>query len=675
VAEAQAMVAVATSEKAHASVRGWTVAVAGLSALAWVLGLSGVVVAAVAGTTGRISWPDLTIALAYPAVALLVAHIRQARLWSALTMVSAVFSALNVATSAWADRAYIAHVAGVAGASWAAWAQGWTWVVSVAGFAAIAIFPDSRLPARRWWPAPGLLILGCLLVAAGNALRPRIAEYGIANPFPWHLHYSADLPTGAAILAGLCGCLAAGLAKLRRADSVMRRQIGWYTFGYAVTLVILVLAVTTNLPSAFLAVAPVAIAAGAGVGILQYRLYDLELLVNRTLVWLTLTALSAVLYVVCVGFFQRLFAGAATLGSLLAAGVVAVAFQPLRIRVQHGVNQLVYGYRDQPDVVLRELAQSLETVTDADAVLPALAGTLARSLGLRGVALDVDGGPPFRARYGADRSDLVQAAQARHGGTNLTVLVTPRRGGTVSARDRRLLAGLAPSVATTAESQRLNRALEQARLRALATLAEEQRRMRRDLHDGLGPVLVGLRMTIGSARQLAATEPAAADEILAGAQLDAQTAIDDVRRMARDLRPSALDDLGLASALEDQLSRMVESGCELEFGSSVHGRLLPAAAEVAAYRIACEAVLNVARHARATRCGVRLEADEFTLSVRVQDNGDGFADFVPGVGLRSMRERAEELGGSIEIESVPGAGTTIRADLPITQLTEDGDSP
>ena len=671
-ADAQAIVPVGAGEYARDPARGWTVPVAGLSALAWVLGLGGVVIAVVSRTTGRVSWPDLTIALAYPAVALLVAHIRQARLWSALTMVSAVFSGANVATSAWADRAYIQHVAGTDGAAWAAWAQGWTWVISVAGFAAIAIFPDSRLPARRWWPAPAALMLGCLLVAASNALRPRIGEYGIANPFPWHLQFSADAPTAALILAGLCGCLAAGLAKLIRAGAVMRRQIGWYTFGYAVTLVILVLAVTTNLPSAVLAVAPVAIAAGAGIGILQYRLYDLDLLVNRSLVWVTLTALSVALYVACVGFFQRLFADATTLGSLLATGVVAVAFQPLRMRVQHGVNQLVYGYRDQPEVVLREMARSLEKVTDPDAALPALAGTLARSLGLRGVALDVDGGPQFRARYGAERPDLAAAAQSRQGATTLAILITPRRGGSVSARDRRLLADLAPSVAAAAESQRLSRALEQSRLRALASLAEEQRRMRRDLHDGLGPVLVGLRMTIGSARQIAAAEPSAADEILATAQQDAQTAIDDIRRLARDLRPSALDDLGLASALQDQLARMVESGCQLDFGASLPDGALPAAIEVAAYRIACEAVLNVARHARATRCAVRLAADESALSIRVEDNGVGFADVMPGVGLRSMRERAEELGGSFDVRSGPASGTTVVVRLPVAGLTEGG---
>jgi two-component system NarL family sensor kinase len=659
--------------------RGWGFAVAGLSGLAWVLGLAGLAIAVASGTVGRISWPDLTISLAYPAVALLVAHIRSARLWSALTMVSAVFSGANVATSSWADRAYVAHASGAVGAAWSAWASDWTWAISVAGFSAIAIFPDSKLPSRRWLFAPVLVVAGCVAVAAGNALQPSVGGYNIPNPFPLHWGFSANAPIAAVILAGLIGCLAASAVKVRRADGVVRRQIGWYTFGYAVTFIVLVLAVATNLPSAVLAVAPVAIAAGAAVGILKYRLYDLDMLVNRVLVWAALTTLSAVIYVVCVGFFQRLFADAATAGSALAAAAVAVAFQPLRLRVQHGVNRLIYGYRDQPDQVLREIARSLDSAVGSDAVLPALAATMARSLGLKGIVLDVDGGPQFSGPFGAaelapgqpGHQGLVEAATARHGGTTTRILVTPRRGSSVSARDRRLLADLAPSVAMAAESQRLGRALEQGRLRALAALAEEQRRVRRDLHDGLGPVLAGLRMTIGTARRVAVTEPAAADQLLAEAQQDAQAAIEDVRRLARDLRPAALDDLGLAEALRDRLGRLLGDGCQLDFDADLPEEVLPAAVEVAVYRIASEAVLNVARHAGATRCVVRLRADGSVLILLVEDDGTGLGDAVPGVGLRSLRERAEELGGTIQLTSGSQGGTCVRAELSIAYLAGD----
>jgi two-component system NarL family sensor kinase len=643
-AQAQVTAPAAGERAGAAGPGGWTSAAAAISALAWLLGAGGLAVAAVSGVLGDLSWPDLAIALSYPAVALLVAHVPEARRWSALTLVSAVFSGANVAATSWADRVYRAHLGPAAGAGWAAWAEGWTWVVSIAGFAAIAIFPDGRLPSRRWRAAPALLVAACAVIVVGNAVRPRITEYGIVSPFPWHRSIQAGVPVALAAVAGLLGCLGAGVAKLRRAGPDRRRQIGWYIFGYGVTAVILVLAVATSLPAPVLAVAPVAVAAGAGIGILRYRLYDLDLVVNRTLVWAALTALSVALYAVCVGFGDRLFASATTLGSLLATGVVAVAFQPLRLRVQRTVNQLIYGYRDQPDVVLREIARTLDPAADADAVLAAAARTLGRSLRLPDVALEIDGGPQFRGRYsagqhGASQHGLAEAAAAQYGGTAVRILVAPRRGTVVSGRDRRLLADLAPSIAVVAESHRLSRVLDTARLRAIATLAEEQRRMRRDLHDGLGPVLAGVRMTISSARRLAGPASAEADQMLADAHGDVQAAMEEVRRLAHDLRPPALDELGLAAALRDRATRILAVGCALDFAASGLDGPLPAAVEVAAYRIAAEAVHNVARHAGATRCSVRLRGSGDELLVEVTDD----------------------------------AGTVVRARLPVAALPGDMD--
>jgi two-component system NarL family sensor kinase len=687
-AQAQVTAPAAGERAGAAGPGGWTSAAAAISALAWLLGAGGLAVAAVSGVLGDLSWPDLAIALSYPAVALLVAHVPEARRWSALTLVSAVFSGANVAATSWADRVYRAHLGPAAGAGWAAWAEGWTWVVSIAGFAAIAIFPDGRLPSRRWRAAPALLVAACAVIVVGNAVRPRITEYGIVSPFPWHRSIQAGVPVALAAVAGLLGCLGAGVAKLRRAGPDRRRQIGWYIFGYGVTAVILVLAVATSLPAPVLAVAPVAVAAGAGIGILRYRLYDLDLVVNRTLVWAALTALSVALYAVCVGFGDRLFASATTLGSLLATGVVAVAFQPLRLRVQRTVNQLIYGYRDQPDVVLREIARTLDPAADADAVLAAAARTLGRSLRLPDVALEIDGGPQFRGRYsagqpgasqpgasqhGASQHGLAEAAAAQYGGTAVRILVAPRRGTVVSGRDRRLLADLAPSIAVVAESHRLSRVLDTARLRAIATLAEEQRRMRRDLHDGLGPVLAGVRMTISSARRLAGPASAEADQMLADAHGDVQAAMEEVRRLAHDLRPPALDELGLAAALRDRATRILAVGCALDFAASGLDGPLPAAVEVAAYRIAAEAVHNVARHAGATRCSVRLRGSGDELLVEVTDDGTGLGPGSPGIGLRSLRERAEELGGTIEITTSPDAGTVVRARLPVAALPGDMD--
>ena len=260
---------------------------------------------------------------------------------------------------------------------------------------------------------------------------------------------------------------------------------------------------------------------------------------------------------------------------------------------------------------------------------------------------------------------LVQAASAQTGGTRVRVWVSPRGPGSLSGRDRQLLDSLAPSLVAAAEALRLRRALETARVRAIRALAEEQRRMRRDLHDGLGPVLAGVRLTIGAARRVVATDPADADRMLADAQADALSAMDDVRRLAHDLRPPSLDDLGLASALRDRLDQLVDGACQLRFDASDMPDPLPAAVEVAAYRIGSEAVLNAVRHAAATTCVVTLRGGEGGLALSIVDDGAGLPGGVAAhVGLHSMRERAEELGGTIAFTGTPGRGTAVTVWLP-----------
>jgi signal transduction histidine kinase len=216
---------------------------------------------------------------------------------------------------------------------------------------------------------------------------------------------------------------------------------------------------------------------------------------------------------------------------------------------------------------------------------------------------------------------------------------------------------------------RLQRALDSARVRAVTALAEAQRQMRRELHDGLGPVLAGLRLTIGTAREIAESDPAAADAMLAGAQGDALAAADDVRKLAHDLRPPALDDLGLVAALRDRLERIVPPECRLELMAPGVPDRLPAAAEVAAYRICCEAVLNVARHAHASRCTVVLRAGSSDLELTVDDDGIGIPEGRAGVGLRSLRERAEELNGKVAIGRAAEGGTLVAVRLPLAGVS------
>jgi signal transduction histidine kinase len=515
------------------------------------------------------------------------------------------------------------------------------------------------------------VIAAGLGVVAGNGFAPRVDDYGIRSPLPGpHLASIGNADGVVAVLAlgGLIGCLAAVVVKFRRSGPTGRRQIGWYGYGYAITAVVLVVAVTTNVPSALLAIGPLSVATGAAIAILNLRLYDIDRIVNRTLAWGLLTALVVALYVVCVGFFERAFAGRGSLGGLLATAVVAVAFQPLRSSVQRAVNQLIYGNRDQPEVIFRELAMMLDRDAGAEDPFAALAESLARSLRLPAVVLEVDGGSDLRTSYASDparTTGLLQAASAQTGGTRVQVWVSPRGPGPLSARDRQLLDSLAPSLVAAAEAVRLRRALETARVRAIRTLAEEQRRMRRDLHDGLGPVLAGVRLTIGAARRVIATDPDDADRMLADAQADALSAMDDVRRLAHDLRPPSLDELGLASALRDRLDRLVDGTCQLQFDASELVDPLPAAVEVAAYRIGSEAVLNAVRHAAATTCAVTLRGGKGGLSLTIVDDGAGLPSAITAhVGLRSMRERAEELGGTIAFTATAGEGTAVNVWLP-----------
>ena len=189
--------------------------------------------------------------------------------------------------------------------------------------------------------------------------------------------------------------------------------------------------------------------------------------------------------------------------------------------------------------------------------------------------------------------------------------------------------------------------------------------MRRDLHDGLGPVLAGLRLTIGTARRVLGADPGEADRMLADAQADARAAMDDVRRLAHDLRPPSLDELGLTDALRDRLDRLVEGCCQLCFAADDLPDPLPAAVEVAAYRIGCEAVLNAVRHAAAASCTVTLRGVDGGLALTVSDDGRGLPDDAEAhVGLRSMRERAEELGGTMHVAGAHGRGTTVGVWLP-----------
>jgi signal transduction histidine kinase len=407
------------------------------------------------------------------------------------------------------------------------------------------------------------------------------------------------------------------------------------------------------------------------IAIVRYHLYDIDVVINRTLVYGSLSACVIGIYVLAVVALGALFQAQGNFAiSLLATGLAAVLFQPLRNRLQRGVNRLMYGERDDPYAVISRLGRSLEATLAPEAVLPTVVQTIAQALKLpyAAILLKDDIGYRTTAAYGSPTAEpeaLPLVYQREEIGR---LEFSPRAPGEgFSDADRSLLEDLARQAEVAVHAVRLTSDLQHSRERLVTTREEERRRLRRDLHDGLGAQLAGLNVQAGTLRRLIPRDPDAADDLVVELREELRSAIADIRRLVYDLRPPALDDLGLAEALRrlaehygserEQLSVLVEVPEDLPN--------LPAAVEVAVYRIVQEALTNVARHAQAHSCVVRLAVNE-EVGLEIVDDGVGIpAECSAGVGLSSMRERASELGGSCVVERAPEGGTRVLVRLPL----------
>ncbi|HEU5100066.1 MAG TPA: GAF domain-containing sensor histidine kinase, partial [Roseiflexaceae bacterium] len=392
-------------------------------------------------------------------------------------------------------------------------------------------------------------------------------------------------------------------------------------------------------------------------------------------------------YVLVVGYLGTLFQTSGNLLiSLVATGLVAVLFQPLRDQLQRSVNRLTYGERDEPYRAISRLGRRLEATLAPDAVLPTIVQSVAEALRLpyAAIALQQDGELVIAAEVGVGSWELgVGGAVSPHLPTPISqlpliyqgepvgqLILAPRAGETeFSAADRQLLDELARQAGVAAHTVRLNADLQRSRERLVTAREEERRRLRRDLHDGLGPALAAQTLKVGAARVLYGRDPAAADRLLVELERDIAAALADIRRLVYNLRPPALDELGLCAAIRECAAQYHANGAsDLRVTVEAPERLpnLPAAVEVAAYRITQEALANVVRHAGARSCRIRITYGEL-LNLEIADDGAGLpAARRIGVGLTSMRERAEELGGTCTIEPALGGGTLVCARLPLS---------
>jgi signal transduction histidine kinase len=547
-----------------------------------------------------------------------------------------------------------------------AWLLVFLWLIQIVPW---ALPPDSPYQVLNW---PPLLFAGEQLLLWGTSLSVQLYRYSLAS------------------------------------DHVQRQQSKWLIFGFALALLLdipylglpglfPVLAAASSpyllLNATAIELFHVSVPLAIGFAILRYRLWDIDLIINRTLVYGTLTVSVIGLYVlVVVGLGTLLQAQGNVFLSLLATGIIAVLFQPLHERLQREVNHLMYGERDEPYQVISRLGQRLEVTLAPEAVLPTIVATVAQALKLpyAAISLKQEGEDVLTASSGRTADELTRLPLVYQGEYLGDLWLAPRaRGEPFSSADRALLTDLARqagiavhTVRLTTDLQRITHELQRSRTGLVTAREEERRRLRRDLHDGLGSVLASLNWGTGAIRSLLSRDPVAAETLVVEQQHTIQAAIADIRRLVYDLRPPALDELGLGGAIRERAVQQSATasldgaqGPQIDVCAPDHLPALPAAIEVAAYRIVQEALANVVRHAQAHRCCIHLMWEQDMLHVEVTDDGVGLPErYRAGVGLLSMRERAVELGGTCEVVRLLEGGTRVRACLPLLK-EEEGAAP
>ena len=546
---------------------------------------------------------------------------------------------------------------------------------------ALLLFPSGRPPGPRWrwlvWAIAAEAVLFELMFSGPGRQtvdRRTVSAY-LALPSYDRLGavWAATNIAYAAIFALI---LASLVVRYRRGGDAERRQLLW------LVLAVVVFVVYAGVVWGVFGAGPVLglliitlIPASVTIAILRYQLLDIRLVVSRALVYGVLTAAAAGVYVGLVALLDVLVRTRVNLGSAIVASiVVAFGFNPARIRLQRLIDRALYGDRRDPVRAVSAVGERLAGTGTTG--LPGVLEALCDSLRLPFAAVRF--GPAEAAAYGT-APELLHSVGLTYDGSPIGELIVGLRTGQrrLGSADLAVLELLAGPLALALHATALSAALQESRVGIVATREEERRRLRRDLHDGLGPVLTGIAFKADAARNLLSADPARAAELLDQLRADTTAAIGDIRRLVYGLRPPALDDLGLVGSLRQQSARLAQR----PDGSSVAVRLdapddlppLPAAVEVAAYRIITEAMTNAARHSGATSITVRLAlSDGADLSIEVSDDGTRLgSSWQAGFGLISMRERAAELGGSCAAGPDPDGGGRVTASLPLGPRTAE----
>ncbi|MER5336148.1 GAF domain-containing sensor histidine kinase [Micromonospora sp. NPDC002717] len=536
----------------------------------------------------------------------------------------------------------------------------------------LLLFPDGRPPSPRWrWILPATTVTLAVLVASVVVTPGRVAADDLAvNPFGVPalagLAPLATTVTLFALLALTVAAMASFVVRWRRAGGPDRRRLAWLALAALVFIGTTLVGLLTDqwtppwVGALLEGVGVAALPLATGMAILRADLFDIAAVLDRSITYAALSAVVVVTYLGSLAASSALLAPDRSRGaSLVATAAVAVSLNPVKDRLLRGVDRLLFGDRDRPYEVVTGLAERLSRTVALEELLHTVTETLTSMLRVpyarvvTGEVVD----PP------ADAYPFPLVSNGRQEGT----LLVGRRGGSApfEPRELDLLADLAGQIAMAVRAARLEEDLRESRERIVRAREEERRRVRRDLHDGLGPLLAAASLQIDVLAERVADDPRAHPLATKIKGVISQS-VSDVREVVHGLRPPSLDDLGLPGVVREHAAALRAAGLDVEVDCREDLRVTSAAVEVAAYRIVTEAMTNVVRHARASRCRVAMSLEDGRLRLEVTDDGCGL--LVPhrdGVGLSSMRERADELGGTVTVGPRPGGGTRVRAELPV----------
>ena len=587
------------------------------------------------------------------------------------------------------SRAYGLHALVAAPGSWRAgraaiWLANWIWVIPIAMLAFVfLLFPTGQLRSRRWRPAAWFvggtfaLITGGLLVNASRLWADPFGATSTPGIPPLLLAVLIILVPAALVVS-----VAAVVVRFVRSRGEERLQLKWFAAAALLVVVTFIPSFLTNwvVAAVLSSLAFLCLWVAIGIAVLKYRLYEIDIVISKAVLYGSLAAFITAVYAALVVGVGALAGGKdSPLLAALAAAVVAVAVQPARQRARRLANRVVYGRRATPYQVLSDFAQRIGSTYSHEDVLPQMARTVARGTGADRVVVWLRVDDELRPEAASDASphpaplpidgdtmppvpgaDL--AVPVLHQGELLgAISVQMPRGEPLRPTGKQLVADVASQAGLVLSNAGLIEDLRASRQRLVTAQDEARRRLERNIHDGAQQDLVALAINLKLATTTVDDDPAR--RMLGELQGQAAGALENLRDLARGIYPPLLADLGLAAALSAQAAKSpvpvtVEADGIGRFGQDT---------EAAVYFCCLEALQNIAKYAQASSARICLRAQHGTLRFTVSDDGTGYdARHTPlGSGLRNMADRLAALGGRLEVRSAPSRGTTITAQLPV----------